>query len=76
MTDLQVKPTPVAEQQPVAKPVAPRIDAKDPRYLALRNFAISMSVFNVLGYTVLGFEQPWAWPIFALLAPIRGIVAR
>jgi hypothetical protein len=25
-----------------------------------------MSVFNVLGYTVLGFEQPWAWPIFAL----------
>ena len=67
MTDLQVKPTPVAEQQPVAKPVAPRIDAKDPRYLALRNFAISMSVFNVLGYTVLGFEQPWAWPIFALL---------
>jgi enediyne biosynthesis protein E5 len=67
MTDLQVKPTPVAEQQPVAKPAAPRIDAKDPRYLALRNFAISMSVFNVLGYTVLGFEQPWAWPIFALL---------
>ena len=50
----------VAEQQPdaVAKPVAPRIDAKDPRYLALRNFAISMSVFNVLGYAVLGFEQP------------------
>jgi len=26
-----------------------------------------MSVFNVLGYWVLGFEQPWAWPIFALL---------
>jgi len=67
MTDLQVKPTPVAEEAPVAKPVAPRIDAKDPRYLALRNFEISMSVFNVLGYTVLGFEQPWAWPIFALL---------
>ncbi|MFI7024145.1 enediyne biosynthesis protein [Micromonospora sp. NPDC049900] len=41
--------------------------AKDPRYLALRNFAISMTVFNILGYTVLGFEQPWAWPIFALL---------
>ncbi|GAA2553167.1 hypothetical protein GCM10010435_24400 [Winogradskya consettensis] len=38
----------------------------DPRYLALRNFAISMSIFNILGYTVLGFEQPWTWPLFAL----------
>lgn len=44
----------------------PRIDGRDPRYLALRNFAISMSVFNILGYTVLGFEQPWSWPLFAL----------
>ncbi|MFG3701419.1 enediyne biosynthesis protein [Micromonospora sp. NPDC047620] len=40
---------------------------RDPRYIALRNFAISMTVFNILGYTVLGFEQPWTWPIFALL---------
>jgi hypothetical protein len=40
----------------------------DPRYLALRNFAISISVFNVLGYTVLGFEQPWLWPILSVLA--------
>ncbi|OLB77594.1 MAG: enediyne biosynthesis protein [Actinobacteria bacterium 13_2_20CM_2_71_6] len=45
----------------------PRVDRRDPRYLALRNFAISMSVFNILGYTVLGFEQPWTFPIFALL---------
>jgi len=44
----------------------PRVDSRDPRYLALRNFAISMSVFNILGYTVFGFEQPWAWPLFAL----------
>jgi hypothetical protein len=44
----------------------PRIDPRDPRYLALRNFALSMSVFNVLGYTVLGFEQPWAWPLLAV----------
>lgn len=44
-----------------------RMDKRDPRYLALRNFALSMSVFNILGYTVLGFEQPWTWPIFALL---------
>ena len=40
---------------------------KDPRYRALRNFAIAMTVFNVLGYTILGFEQPWLWPILALL---------
>jgi hypothetical protein len=43
------------------------VDRRDPRYLALRNFAISMSIFNILGYTVLGFEQPWAWPFLALL---------
>ena len=46
---------------PAAKP------APDPRYLALRNFAISISVFNIFGYTLLGFEQPWIWPIFAVL---------
>src|SRR5206468_4242316 len=51
----------------LAKPVtAPRVDPADPRYKALRNFAISMSIFNILGYTVLGFEQPWTWPLFAL----------
>ncbi|MEV4516543.1 enediyne biosynthesis protein [Dactylosporangium sp. NPDC049525] len=50
-----------------AAPAAPlRVDGRDPRYLALRNFAISMSIFNILGYTVLGFEQPWTWPIFSL----------
>lgn len=45
----------------------PRVDGKDPRYLALRNFAISMSVFNIFGYTLLGFEQPWLWPFFAVI---------
>ncbi|MFC4041415.1 enediyne biosynthesis protein [Dactylosporangium siamense] len=25
-----------------------------------------MSIFNILGYTVFGFEQPWTWPLFAL----------
>jgi enediyne biosynthesis protein E5 len=39
----------------------------DPRHLALRNFAISISVFNVFGYTLLGFEQPFLWPLFAVL---------
>jgi hypothetical protein len=45
---------------------APRVNNADPRYKALRNFAISMSIFNILGYSVLGFEQPWTWPLFAL----------
>ncbi len=40
--------------------------ARDPRYLALRNFAISITVFNAFGYTLLGFEQPWLWPVLAL----------
>jgi hypothetical protein len=51
-------------------PQAPAVKAKakpDPRYLALRNFALSMSVFNIFGYTLLGFEQAWIFPIFALI---------
>jgi hypothetical protein len=68
-TDLPV-PVPAPKQTPTApaqrSDVPPRVDRRDPRYLALRNFAISMSVFNILGYTVLGFEQPWTFPIFAL----------
>ena len=55
-------PTPPA---PAAQ-AAPAKRAKDPRYLALRNFAMSISVFNIFGYTLLGFEQPWLWPFLAL----------
>ncbi|MEU8004446.1 enediyne biosynthesis protein [Catellatospora sp. NPDC049111] len=55
---------PATSVTPATKPE--RVDNADPRYKALRNFAISMSVFNILGYTVLGFEQPWTWPLFAL----------
>jgi len=40
--------------------------SRDPRYLALRNFALSISVFNIFGYTLLGFEQPWLWPFLAV----------
>lgn len=39
----------------------------DPRYLALRNFALSITAFNAFGYTLLGFEQPWLWPVLALV---------
>ncbi len=33
---------------------------------ALRRFAISITIFNIIGYTVLGFEQPWVYPFIAL----------
>ena len=56
---------PPSRPAPAAPPRRPA--RKDPRYLALRNFAISITVFNVFGYTLLGFEQPWLWPIFAVL---------
>jgi hypothetical protein len=35
----------------------------DPRIKALRRFALSITVFNILGLTVLGFEQAWLTPI-------------
>ncbi|AVT37185.1 enediyne biosynthesis protein [Plantactinospora sp. BB1] len=39
----------------------------DPKVIkALRNFAISITVFNILGYTLFGFEQAWTWPFIAL----------
>jgi hypothetical protein len=44
---------------------APRHDPKV--ITALRRFAISISVLNIFGYTLLGFEQPWLWPFVALV---------
>ncbi|MFI1016678.1 enediyne biosynthesis protein [Streptomyces sp. NPDC020965] len=39
----------------------------DPKVItALRRFAISITVLNILGYTVLGFEQAWTWPLIAV----------
>jgi hypothetical protein len=55
--DHSTAPAPLA-----AKPAVTR----DPRYLALRNFALSLSAFNIFGYAILGFEQPWLWPLIAL----------
>ncbi len=51
----------MAEKTAVAPP------RHDPKVIiALKRFAMSMTVFNILGYTVLGFEQPWLWPFVAL----------
>lgn len=38
----------------------------DLRLGALRRFAFAITVFNILGHTVLGFEQAWAHPFVAL----------
>jgi hypothetical protein len=61
-------PTAVTPAAGTTRSAVPRVDSKDPRYMALRNFAISMSIFNILGYTILGFEQPWTWPLIAAWA--------
>ena len=34
----------------------------------LRRFAVAITVFNILGHTVFGFEQSWAQPLAALAA--------
>lgn len=41
---------------------------KDLRRASLRRFAAAITVLNLLGHTVLGFEQPYAQPFVALLA--------
>ncbi len=41
---------------------------RDLRIVALRRFATAITLLNVLGHTVFGFEQSWAQPIVALLA--------
>src|SRR6185295_1752150 len=41
---------------------------KDLRLAALRRFATAITLLNVLGHTVLGFEQSLAQPVIALLA--------
>ena len=32
----------------------------------LRRFAVAITVFNILGHTVFGFEQSWAQPLASL----------
>ncbi|GGM24431.1 MULTISPECIES: enediyne biosynthesis protein UnbU [Micromonospora] len=39
----------------------------DPRVKALRRFALSITVFNVLGHLLLGFEQAYLTPVVGVL---------
>jgi hypothetical protein len=58
----------VQEAKPGGKPPAGGPPRHDPKVIkALRRFAISISIFNIVGYIFLGFEQPWIWPIVAIL---------
>lgn len=41
---------------------------KDTRLAALWRFALAITILNILGHTVLGFEQSWAQPLVALAA--------
>jgi enediyne biosynthesis protein E5 len=57
----------VQQAKPAGKPPAGGPPAKAPTVvIALRRFAISISVFNIAGFLFLGFEQPWIWPFVAL----------
>jgi hypothetical protein len=41
-------------------------ESKDLRLTALRRFAIAISILNLAGHTVLGFEQSWAAPFVGI----------
>lgn len=58
---------PQAGSAPSGAPTKPAKPKPDPRYIALRNFALSITIFNIFGYAILGFEQPYLWPVVALL---------
>ncbi|MGW5051293.1 enediyne biosynthesis protein [Actinokineospora sp. NPDC004072] len=56
----------VQEAKPGGKPPAGG-PPKNPKVIkALRRFAISITIFNIAGFVVLGFEQPWTWPFVAV----------
>lgn len=52
-----------ASAERMARGVKPK---PKPHIAALRRFAFAITALNVLGHTVLGFEQSWAQPLAAL----------
>jgi hypothetical protein len=56
----------VKEAKPGGQPPAGAPPKAPTVVIALRRFAISISIFNIAGFLFLGFEQPWAWPFVAL----------
>jgi Na+-translocating ferredoxin:NAD+ oxidoreductase RnfD subunit len=43
------------------------MDERDLRLPALRRFAVAITLLNLLGHTLLGFEQSWAQPLVGVL---------
>lgn len=57
----------IQEAKPGGKPPAGGPPRHDPKVIkALRRFAISITIFNIVGYSFLGFEQPWIWAFVAV----------
>lgn len=53
--------------QPFPKPIAMHQNSdRSQRLAGLRRFAIAITILNLLGHTVLGFEQSWAQPLVSL----------
>jgi enediyne biosynthesis protein E5 len=50
-------------------------ERKDLRLPALRRFAFAITLLNVLGHTVLGFEQSWAAPLVGIGAAYAAEIA-
>ncbi len=56
-----------SQRRTLAKSTMRKTMPKDPRIGALRRFAASITILNVVGHSVLGFEQSWAQLLFAVL---------
>ncbi|MGH3927155.1 MAG: hypothetical protein ACRDTT_30525, partial [Pseudonocardiaceae bacterium] len=72
LTDLPVRTDPpattdVSERPTLFKRILRRMAPTDLRLGALRRFAFSITLLNVVGHAVLGFEQSWAQLLFAAL---------
>ncbi len=50
-------------------------ETKDLRLAALRRFAFAITLLNVLGHTVLGFEQSWAAPLVGIATAYAAEIA-
>jgi hypothetical protein len=59
----------------VTAPPKPSLSADERRVKALTRFAISISVFNVVGHLLLGFEQAPITPIVAVLTSYAAALA-
>jgi hypothetical protein len=44
-----------------------KADARDLRFGALRRFAVAITLLNLAGHTILGFEQAWAHLVVSIL---------